>query len=133
MIKAVKDFLARFRVEGQEEIETPGDVDAAFVLAYRDLSVGTLRLHDGVWRFAYSPEFRKQQEVQPLVSFPDADREYVSEELWPFFMARIPGLSQPEVQETIQREHLNQHSSVELLKRFGERTISNSFILQKTA
>ncbi len=133
MIKAVKDFLARFRAEGQEDIVTPKDADAQFVLMYRDLPVGKLRVREGVWKFAYSSEFKKQKEVQPLVSFPDITREYESKELWPFFMARIPGLSQPEVQETIRNEHLNAHNSVELLRRFGERTISNPFVLQECA
>lgn len=132
--KAVRYIWSQLRAEGQEEIETPRDVDATFVLQYNDLTIGTLRLQKGIWRFAYSAEFRKQSEIQPLVSFPDTARVYESKDLWPFFMARIPGLSQPEVQETIRNEKLDEHNSVDLLKRFGERTISNPFVLlEKTA
>lgn len=133
MLKTIRNIFARFRAEGHEEIQTPQGVTAAFILRYRDLPVGTLRLRDGVWQFRYSPEFRNQTDLIPLVAFPDITKEYQSDSLWPFFMARIPGISQPEIREVIQAEGLDEHSAVDLLRRFGGRTISNPFILQESA
>jgi HipA-like protein len=133
MLKTIRTIFARFRAEGHEEIQTPQDVTATFALRYRDLLVGVLHLREGVWHFKYSPEFRKQSELTPLVAFPDVSREYKSASLWPFFMSRIPGTSQPEIRELIRAEGLNEHSDVDLLRRFGARTISNPFVLQESA
>lgn len=133
MLKTIRSLLSRFRAEGQEEIETPEGISATFTLQFQELPVGTLRLDNGVWQFRYSPEFRKQTELDPLVPFPDINRTYKSETLWPFFMARIPGLSQPEVREKIRAQGLDEHSAVDLLRLFGEKTISNPFVLQESA
>jgi HipA-like protein len=133
MLKTIRTILARFRAEGHEEIQTPQDVTATFVLRYRDLVVGTLHLKKGIWHFRYSPEFQKQREMTPLVAFPDVNKEYESASLWPFFMSRIPGTSQPEIKEVIRAEGLDEHSDVDLLRRFGTRTISNPFVLQESA
>lgn len=48
------------------------------------------------------------------------DKTYKSEELWPFFRIRIPGLEQPSVQEILERENIDKNDEVELLKRFGK-------------
>lgn len=133
MLKTIRNIFARFRAEGHEEIHTPQGVTATFTLQYRDLTVGTLRLKDGVWQYRYSPEFRAQTEITPLIAFPDISKTYESESLWPFFMARIPGISQPEIKALIQAEGLDEHSAVDLLLRFGKRTISNPFVLQQSA
>jgi HipA-like protein len=133
MLKDVfRSFVARFRAEGQEEIITPQGVEATFRLQYGDLKVGELSVKDAIWRFSYDPEFQTQDDIQPLVAFPDKRRTYESPVLWPFFMARIPGVNQPEVKETIRNEGLDEHSAVDLLRRFGEKTISNPFVLQRT-
>jgi HipA-like protein len=131
MLKKIRTFLSRFLAEGYEEIETPQGVTVTFALRYRELLVGTLRLHDGKWQFRYSPEFRQQTELNPLVAFPDLTKTYEAQSLWPFFLSRIPGISQPEIQATIQAEGLDEHSAVDLLRRFGQKTISNPFILQE--
>ncbi len=130
MITALKRLFIGYRAEDHEGIETPPNVDATFSLRYGDLPVGSLSLHNGAWKFHYSREFRAQYVVKPLVDFPDPDKEYRSQYLWPFFMARIPSVAQPQVKETIEQEGLDQHSDVQLLKRFGERTISNPFVLE---
>ncbi len=133
MLKTIRTILARFRAEGHEEIHTPQDLTASFLLRYHDLVVGTLHLKKGIWHFQYSPEFRKQTELTPLVAFPDIDKQYESASLWPFFMSRIPGTSQPEIRDLIRAEGLDEHSDVDLLRRFGSRTISNPFVLQESA
>jgi len=54
--------------------------------------------------------------------------------LWPFFGIRIPGLKQPAIQEILRNENIETDNDVELLKRFGQKTISNPYELhQKTA
>jgi hypothetical protein len=132
MIKTIKRLWRQLRSDGHEELRTPKHEDAVFVLRYKDLDIGTLRLHEGIWSFEYSDEFRMQSEVKPLVAFEDVDRKYEADSLWPFFIARIPSIAQPDVLETIQREGLDEHSDVQLLRRFGKRTIANPFVLQES-
>jgi len=64
------------------------------------------------------------------VDFPDPARTYERDVLWPFFLSRIPSPSQPEVQRAIAAEHLDVRNQVAMLRRFGERTIANPFILK---
>lgn len=132
MIDVLKRFLSQFRAEGQEAVTTPKDVSVIFRLTYQDLAIGNLTLERGEWEFAYTPEFQAQSSVQPLVGFPDVNKRYRSETLWPFFMTRIPSADQPQVQAAVKGEGLDVSSDVQLLKRFGTRTISNPFILVET-
>jgi hypothetical protein len=129
LLRAIKRVLFGRLTEGLQDVHTPAGKSARFELFYRDLPIGWLELRDGRWSFEYTSVFRNQTEVNPLVDFPDVRKVYVTEDLWPFFVSRIPSLAQPQVQETIEKEGLDGHSNVDLLKRFGERTISNPFVL----
>ena len=108
----------------------PLDKKVRFILKYGDLLVGTLSVEGGVWKFEYSEQYKQSEAFRPLVEFPDVDRVYESKELWQFFASRIPSPEQPEVDEILKRERISEDDSVALLKRFGTRTISNSFQLE---
>ena len=127
MISTLKKIL--FHQDGHEQLRTPQDETAEFLLRYRDLDVGHLSLHDGKWCFEYTDTFRKKKDAYPIVNFPRLDKRYESDVLWPFFVVRIPGLGQPAIQRVIQEENLDPHNEVQLLKRFGKTTIANPFIL----
>ena len=126
MLSALKKL---FRQEGHEHILTPQHEKARFELRYGDLAMGHLWLDEGVWHFAYTPEFRRQEAVKPLVDFPDTAKQYTSQALWPFFQFRIPSLEQPAVQRAIEEKALDEHDEVQLLRAFGKTTISNPFVL----
>jgi HipA-like protein len=128
MLKELKKKL--WKSEGQEAMSTPEDVEVIFQLTYRKLEVGILSLKAGKWTFQYAEAFKAQDKIKPLTDFPDLNKVYISRELYPFFLSRIPGAGQTRFQETIKREHVNPNNLVELLKRFGQQTISNSFVLQ---
>jgi len=118
-----------WKSDGQESIVTPKDYDAEFVLTYKELVIGTLSLHKGIWSFQYSEEFKKQNRVKPLLDFPDVDKVYSSDELHPFFAHRIPGLGQPKVQKVIKKEKIDEQNEAKLLERFGKVSITNPFQL----
>ncbi len=127
----MKRLLHKFwKSEGQEEIYTPKGMDMDFELTYRSLVVGTLSLRDGEWAFKYSDAFKRQDMIKPLTDFPDVEKVYTMNELFPFFVERIPGLGQPKVQEIIKKEKIDEHNEAALLKRFGRITIANPFQLQ---
>lgn len=125
-----KQTLLGFRSEGHEGLETPKSQDAEFALQYGGMHVGKLVLDKGEWVFHYSPEFLNQSQLKPLVDFPDPAKVYRSEDLWPFFIHRIPSVAQPSIRETIEEEGLDVHNEVALLARFGRHAISNPFVLE---
>lgn len=110
-------------------VKAPVEVRAKFLLTYDDLLVGTLSVENGVWKFEYSDNFKLEDELRPLVEFPDLNKIYVNEDLWQFFASRIPSTEQPEVEEILRREHVEEDDAVGLLKLFGKRTIANPFEL----
>ena len=110
-------------------VKAPPEAHAKFLLTYGDLLIGTLTVENGVWKFEYSDKFRLEDELRPLVEFPDVNKTYINEELWQFFASRIPSTEQPEVEQILKREHVEQDDAVALLKLFGKRTIANPFEL----
>jgi len=47
------------------------------------------------------------------------------------FASRIPSPEQAEVEEILKRENIEEDDAVSLLKRFGRKTITNPFELEK--
>ena len=127
MISTLKKIL--FHPGGLKHLRTPQDETAEFLLRYRNLDVGHLSLDDGKWHFEYDDAFREKEGVCPIMDFPNLDKRYESDVLWPFFVVRIPGLGQPAIQRVIREENLDPHNEAQLLKRFGKTTIANPFIL----
>jgi HipA-like protein len=112
--------------------QTPKGRRESFRLIHGSLTVGTLTVENGLWTFKYSEDFRKRQDLRPIVQFPDTSRTYNSEELWPFFGMRIPSISQPAVRNAVRQEGIDANDKVQMLRRFGRRTISTPFELVGT-
>jgi len=125
-----KNILHRFfKNEEQEDLYTPGSSDTFFVLLYKDLVIGKLTVKNGVWEFQYSESFKNQDLIQKIIDFPDTEKVYSSRSLWPFFAHRIPGLAQPGVKRILEEENIDHYNEVDLLKRFGHKSIANPFEL----
>ena len=125
LLRKIKSFIP----QGLENTAVKKDEQAEFRVLYKNLAIGVLELKSGTWYFSYSEEFKKQSQVQPLPDFSDVNKVYVNKELWPFFIIRIPSLKQPKVQNIISKENIDASSQAELLRRFGEKSISNPFRL----
>jgi HipA-like protein len=119
--------------DGKEELGTPKNVEMVFILKYHNLVIGYLKLKNGIWSYEYSEDFKNQTEIAVLPDFPDKNKIYSSEFLYPFFIQRIPSPSQPKVKETLEREKIKPDNIAELLKRFGRFSISNPFHLTVAA
>jgi len=129
MTKLFKKLIS-FIPQGLDNSMVKEDEYAHFTILYKDLAIGSLELKNGLWHFTYSNEFKKQDQLPVLPDFPEVDKMYINNELWPFFIIRIPSLKQPKVQNIITKEEIDSTSQVELLKRFGEKSISNPFQLK---
>lgn len=104
--------------------EVNSAISGKFGLYIGKLLIGELKYSDGKWCYCYSEEFKRQSRYKPLVNFPDVEKIYEAEEdkLWPFFASRLPGAW--EVNGN------NDTNTVELLQRYGERVITNPYILR---
>ena len=125
MMQRAKDWLGM-----KQELTVAPDVQAEFLLFLGSLLVGKLSVIDGRWQFGYSEEFKLKTDLRPIVEFPDLDRIYENDELWQFFASRIPSTLQPDVEEVLESENIDETDVVALLKRFGKRTITNPFELK---
>lgn len=126
-------FKKQFFSKSEEEVlpELPKNANATFELKVDGMVIGMLHCENGKWEFKYSDEFKKHQhEYNYITGFSNLDKVYHNDTLWPFFQTRIPGLKQPAVKEILQKEHINEHNELELLKRFGKKVISNPYELE---
>jgi len=114
----------------EEEFVIDRSKSQQFSLKVDDLEIGQLEAKDGIWVFRYSEEFRNQHRYRRLTGFSDLNKEYRSDELWPFFKTRIPGLKQPMIQEILAKENIDKSNEAMLLKRFGKNTMTNPYVLE---
>ena len=119
-----------WKSDGQDHLQTPKDVNIVFELSYKNTKIGYLSLANGIWEYNYSEEFKNQITLLPLTDFPNKNKIYQGQHLWPFFLSRIPGSGQPKVQEIIKRKNIKKNDEVSLLKLFGKRTIANPYTLE---
>ena len=129
--KNIEKFKKWFS-KGDEDYEThlPQKEKATFVLLVDEIVIGLLHCENGIWEFKYSEEFKqKGNEYNLITGFPDLNKVYQSSTLWPFFRIRIPGLKQSSVQEILKKENIDPNNEVELLKKFGRKTIANPYEL----
>jgi HipA-like protein len=127
MIEKLKKIL--WKVDGMEFTDNPAGSKGAFQLKYGKQLIGILSYENNQWTFIYSDEFRTNQIINPIIDFPDPDRIYTNEQLWPFFASRIPSLNQSFQFKKIDKAKIKQDDSVGLLRLFGNETITNPFRL----
>lgn len=125
--------MSAFRkwLEREEETSTP-KTELSFKLKYRGLTVGVLQYQSGYWTFRYTDEFRQRDDLRPIVEFPEVDRTYQNTELWPFFAMRLPSTKQDAIRKVAAKEEIDITDEVQLLRRFGERTVANPYRLVPT-
>jgi HipA-like protein len=107
--------------------DNPSGSKGIFHLLYEKLLIGSLMYDGKNWSFKYSDEFKNDIRVNTIIDFPDIEKEYIIKELWPFNATRIPSLNQPYQLKKIQKANIDENDSVELLKLFGNDTITNPF------
>ncbi len=127
MIEKLKKIL--WKVDGMEFNDNPAGSKGAFQLKYEKQVIGVLSYDNNQWTFKYSDEFRKEKGLNPIIDFPDTEKVYVNDLLWPFFASRIPSLNQPFQFKKIHKANISKDDSVGLLRLFGNETITNPFRL----
>lgn len=130
MSNYIKRFLSKSEEENEVEISLPKTENTTFKLKIDHLVVATLHYENGEWQFKYTEEFKElRNKYNHIAGFSNLDKVYKNDTLWPFFQTRIPGLKQPAVKEILKKENINEFNELELLKRFGHKTISNPYKL----
>jgi HipA-like protein len=133
MLKKIKNWFSKSDIEHEVSHVLPQHVEEKFMLKVNDLNVGVLYCENGEWLFKYHEEYKKSSnEYYNIVGFPDLNKVYKSDHLWPFFQIRIPGLKQPAIQEIIKKENINIDNEAALLRRFGNKSIANPYELEPT-
>lgn len=130
MLNYIKRLFSKSGEGDEMEIHLPKNANATFELKVDKVVVGTLHCENGEWEFKYTEEFKGlRNKYNHIAGFSNLDKVYHNETLWPFFQIRIPGLKQPAVKEILEKENINETNELELLKRFGKKTISNPYEL----
>ena len=57
-----------------------------------------------------------------LVSFPNVNKKYISNNIFSEFLSRIPGPTRVDIDEILKKYNLNSYDAFELLKRSGGKT-----------
>lgn len=125
-IEKLKKFLT---LSSHRKLVVTDSKEASFRLMLDNLEIGRLSYKDGKWMYKYSDDFKDSKGIKTLAGFPDVEKVYQSEELWPFFSSRIPSLSREKVKSDIKKEGINENDLLALLTRFGKSTITNPFEL----
>ena len=131
MSNIIEKLLQRLFRKEKNDIEffLPTEEQEKFILKLDNIEIGYLECHDGKWSFYYSEIFKGKEGFYSIPGFPDLNKTYQSESLWPFFKIRIPGLGQPAIKEILSKENIDKCNELALLKRFGKRSISNPYTL----
>lgn len=130
MIELLRKLIRKEESTVGKAVSSENKEVVKFTLKLGDLPIGYLKFADGLWFFTYSEEFKMQTKYNRLTGFSDVNKVYKSEELWPFFKIRIPGLKQPMVKDIIRTENLDESDEAILLRRFGKKTMSNPYVLE---
>lgn len=118
-----------WKVDGMDYNDNPENTHAIFHIVYENKTIAVLSYNQNVWKFKYTNEFIQNPVTKPITDFPDVNRTYTSEKLWPFFASRIPAINQPFHLKKIRKANIRVDDSIGLLKLFGKVTISNPFKL----
>lgn len=127
MIDKLKNIF--WKAEGMDYKDNPSDTIGTFKLKFEKQLIGILTYEEDQWKFQYSDEFKKNKRITPIIDFPDLDKIYTNNQLWPFFATRIPSLNQPFQLKKVKRANIDKDNPVELLKLFGSDTITNPYRL----
>jgi len=128
--KYFKKLFSKPHDDNEIKIHLPANAKATFELKIDKVVIGKLLCEEGEWKFMYIDEFTElRNQYNHIAGFSNLDKVYHNDTLWPFFQTRIPGLKQPAVKEILKKENINETNELELLKRFGKKTISNPYEL----
>lgn len=130
MAKSIKNIFKKKdpKMNYEKGIKSLTEENAVFELKYKNLLIGTLeyKFKEDEWYFEYSTEFKSQNKIAPILSFPNTDKVYSGKELWSFFSSRIPDNTS---ESTDNKEKESNSSLITLLKSYGQKTITNPFDL----
>lgn len=129
MISTIKNIYKSLKDCNTSVTSSATEDFAQFKLSYKNLTIGTLEFSfkDDSWKFTYSEEFILQNDIAPILSFPDKTKVYEGKKLWSFFSSRIPDNVGSD--SSSNKSNVANKDIFALLKSYGEKTITNPFNL----
>ncbi len=94
--------------------------------------MGRLRREGDAYRFDYEPGVMRRSDVQPIPEFPELDRTYRADRLWPFFTSRLPPLKRQDVKATIAARGVSPDDTLELLVELSGGSVASPYVLERT-
>ena len=94
------------------------------------LLVGKLTKDGDSYEFRYSDQFAETTDIPPLPGFPDRGKAYRSQDLWPFFISRLPPSDRPDVQAVIREQGIEPENALEMLGKLSKRAVSSPYELE---
>jgi HipA-like protein len=91
------------------------------------LLLGSLTKEGPEFVFRYDPKFVKAEGATPISAFPALDREYRSEQLWPFFQVRVPPLERQDVQDFIEERKIPRTDVLRLLGELSAKAVTSPY------
>jgi HipA-like protein len=88
--------------------------------------VGTLVVAPTQFEFSYSIEFRNSG-LPPIPTFPDLEKKYESEVLFPFFQMRLPPVGRTDVASVLKSNKVAPDDTFGMLKLLGSRTVASPY------
>ncbi|WP_430409012.1 HipA N-terminal domain-containing protein [Kordia sp.] len=130
MKKIIKNiFKINSSKKSDEEYGFVPNTNPTILVSYQSQEMGYLTYEKEKWFFEYTPSFKSQNDLQPLFEFPDVNKKYENDRLWPFFLSRIPSEKQPVVETYIKKNPKHKGNLIELLKEFGSHSVNNPYTL----
>ncbi|QGW26708.1 hypothetical protein [Phnomibacter ginsenosidimutans] len=91
MLRKIINWFSKSEDDRELQIQLPQGEDSKFTLSIDNLKIGWLYCEGSYWYFKYSEEFKQHSnEYNHIVGFPDLNKVYKSETLWPFFSNSYP-------------------------------------------
>lgn len=92
--------------------------------------IGYLFQRDEQFVFRYSESFKALPHPLPISAFPDIEREYHSERLWPFFAVRLPPTDREDVRRALAEKMISEDETLRMLTELSRRVVSSPYELR---
>lgn len=101
--------------------------EAVILVFLDDEKIGSLRKEGETFVFKYDDEYARSPTAVAIPAFPDLQKEYRAERLWPFFGVRLPAVEREDVQRAMRGKDIEDDDVLRLLGELSKRAVSSLY------